>query len=94
MATHSGILAWKIPWTEEHRGLHSRGLKESDTTEQLHLGTSLGVQWLTVLPLQGTWVQAHGILDPICHMVRPKIKIHLKWITNKVLLYSTGKSAQ
>ena len=23
MATHSSILAWKIPWTEESRGLQS-----------------------------------------------------------------------
>ena len=33
MATHSGILAWEIPWTEESGELQSRGLtKESDTT--------------------------------------------------------------
>ena len=25
MATHSSILAWKIPWTEEHGGLQSMG---------------------------------------------------------------------
>ena len=25
MATHSSILAWKIPWTEEPRGLQSIG---------------------------------------------------------------------
>ena len=25
MATHSSILAWRIPWTEEAGGLHSRG---------------------------------------------------------------------
>ena len=25
MATHSGILAWKIPWTEEPGGLQSIG---------------------------------------------------------------------
>jgi len=25
MATHSGILAWEIPWTEEPGGLHSMG---------------------------------------------------------------------
>ena len=25
MATHSGILAWKISWTEEPGGLQSRG---------------------------------------------------------------------
>ena len=25
MATHSSILAWKIPWTEEYGGLQSLG---------------------------------------------------------------------
>ena len=25
MATHSGILAWRIPWTEEPGGLQSMG---------------------------------------------------------------------
>ena len=32
MATHSSILPWKIPWTEESGGLQSMGLQESDTT--------------------------------------------------------------
>ena len=33
MATHSNILAWKIPWTEEPGVLQSMGLsKESDMT--------------------------------------------------------------
>ena len=27
IATHSNILAWKIPWTEEPGGLQSMGLK-------------------------------------------------------------------
>ena len=27
MATHSGILAWEIPWTEEPGGLQSMGLQ-------------------------------------------------------------------
>ena len=31
-ATHSSILAWKIPWTEEAGGLQSMGSQESDTT--------------------------------------------------------------
>ena len=31
-ATHSSILAWRIPWTEEPGGLQSLG-SESDTTE-------------------------------------------------------------
>ena len=26
MATHSSILAWRIPWTEEPGGLHPMGL--------------------------------------------------------------------
>ena len=32
MATHSSILAWRIPWTEEPSGLQTRGCKESDMT--------------------------------------------------------------
>ena len=31
MMTHSGILAWRIPWTEEPGGLRPWGRKESDT---------------------------------------------------------------
>ena len=36
MATHSSILAWKIPWTEKPGVYSPWGRKESDTTEQLH----------------------------------------------------------
>ena len=32
MATHSSILAWRIPWTEGPGGLQSMGSKELDTT--------------------------------------------------------------
>ena len=36
MSTHTNILAWRIPWTEEPGGLHSSwGCKESDMTERL-----------------------------------------------------------
>ena len=35
MATHSSILAWIIPWTEELGGLQSMDRKELDTTERL-----------------------------------------------------------
>ena len=31
MATHSSVLAWKIPWTEEPGGLQSRGVGKSQT---------------------------------------------------------------
>ena len=37
MATHSSILAWRIPWTEEPGGLQSMSHKKLDMTEQLTL---------------------------------------------------------
>ena len=43
MATHSSILAWRIPWTEELGGLQFVGRKESDTTEQLTLSFFTGI---------------------------------------------------
>ena len=33
MATHSSILAWRIPWTEEPRVYNPWDRKELDTTE-------------------------------------------------------------
>ena len=37
MATHSSILAWRMPRTEESGGYRPWGCKESDTTERLTL---------------------------------------------------------
>ena len=46
MATHSGSHAWKLPWTEEPRGLQSIGSQSrtrlSDFTSLLHLGGASG----------------------------------------------------
>ena len=33
MATHSNVLVWRIPWTEEPDRLQFIGCKELDTTE-------------------------------------------------------------
>jgi len=33
MATHSSILAWRMPWTEEPGWLQSTGSKELDMTK-------------------------------------------------------------
>ena len=42
MATHSTILAWRIPWTEEPGGLYSQwDCKESDMTERLTLSSKI-----------------------------------------------------
>ena len=48
MVTHSSILAWRIPWTEESDGLHSMGGKKSDMTELLTL--SLFISCLLIFP--------------------------------------------
>ena len=45
MATHSGILAWKSPWTEEPGGLQSMGSQELDVTER-NLTFKDGVMYL------------------------------------------------
>ena len=46
MATYSSILAWRIPWTEELVGYSPRGHKESNATEQEHMGT------IEILPMR------------------------------------------
>ena len=35
MTTHSSVLAWEIPWTEEPGGLWSMGLQRIEHNEQL-----------------------------------------------------------
>ena len=62
MATHSSILARRIPWTEEPGGLQSLwGPQESDVTEQLSTHSS---------SLSGNRLPAHGPL----HKPRPDSK--------------------
>ena len=39
MATHSSILAWRIPWTEEHGGLQSLGSQSQKRLKQLSMHT-------------------------------------------------------
>ena len=41
MATHSSIIARKIPWTKETEELHSMGHKDSDITERLTMHTCM-----------------------------------------------------
>ena len=66
MATHSSILAWRIPWTEESGGLYSPwGHKDSDTTEQLththtHTHTHNPYQVLKIFCLLHSASKSHG----------------------------------
>ena len=54
MTTHSNILAWKIPWTEEPGRLQSTGLKESDTTEHTSILKIQGKNWFWLQDLSDT----------------------------------------
>ena len=42
MATHSDILAWRIPWTEEPSGLQSMGLQSPTQLKQLSISLQYG----------------------------------------------------
>ena len=57
MATHSSILAWRIPWTEKPGGgvcaATVQGVAESDTTERLSTA-----QHPLVTPDNGSWLPA------------------------------------
>ena len=72
MATHSSILAWRIPWTEEPGRLQSTGSQRVRHNWATSLSLSLSVsisgretstilQWLTHSP--GTWTRC---LQHIC----------------------------
>ena len=66
MATHSSILAWRIPWTEEPCG---QGCKESDTTEateHTHMQTVRSNQWHEADSENGLWGYVLYICDCFC----------------------------
>ena len=49
MTTHSSILAWEIPWTEESGRLQSVGTcKELDMTERLHVHVHTWWWWFSL----------------------------------------------
>ena len=56
IVTHSSILAWRIPWTEEHGRLQSMG-SQSDTTEWLSLSLLMDTSSISNRP--------HSIVDNI-----------------------------
>ena len=51
MATHSGILAWKIPWTEETGGLHTVHRVTKSQTQLKRLSTA---------QKKGEWIDKHS----------------------------------
>ena len=61
MATHSSVLAWRIPWTEEPGGLQSMAL---DTTERRNHHSHHHVQELDLRNWWG-WVGPAGLWVPM-----------------------------
>ena len=66
MATHSSILAWKIPWTEEAGRLQSMGLRRAGHSwsdwalePQTRTQHRSGAQWTSVVE----WINACKVLD-------------------------------
>ena len=81
MATHSSILAWKIPWTMEPGRLQSTGLRSQTWLKQLDMHTCRGKQ-------QGqyswSWVRARRVLgyelrEVDWSQIRRNFWSHLKW---------------
>ena len=63
MTTHSSILAWRIPWTEEPGGLQSMESQESDMTKQLSTHTNVSIKDLTAIFITielGLWILGRG----------------------------------
>ena len=82
MATHSSILAWKIPWTEEPGGIQSMGSPDSDTiyglnhhkTRDASGGRREGASRGSHPLLQLTWAlgELEGKLRLVCWGYRPQ----------------------
>ena len=63
MTTHSSILAWRIPGTEEPGGLQSMG-SQSDTTERLSMHGHLR-KWKTVIGFNSRRAELIRIMNPL-----------------------------
>ena len=82
-ATHSSILTWRIPWTEELGGLQSTGCKESDTTERLDAhfhfqGACHSMRWI---PLGKVVLRPSlGLSTPLaeCGLLKPALTARLR----------------
>ena len=80
MATHSGILAWKIPWTEEPRGLHTvHGVaKELDTTYRQNSKTTTTTIYQLYLILYHLLIFLHSIF-PSTRVFSNELALHIRW---------------
>ena len=89
MATHSSVLDWRIPWTEEPGGLQSTGLQSRTSLKRLSTHTQLinnpvlasGVQVLaSVIHIQGS------ILKIFSHLACYRILSRVHCVVESVLV--------
>ena len=94
MATHSSILAWRIPWTEEPGMLQSTGLQRvrHDTFFLSFFFSFFSAPWTTAhqaplsmgFPRQGHWSGCHFLLQGILLTQGSKLHLlcllHCRWI--------------
>ena len=68
MATHSSVLAWRIPWTEGPGGYSPRGCKELDVTQRLSTRVHLALDRVLGIRQRqddtGPWSSARGRARP------------------------------
>ena len=76
-ATHSSILAWRIPWTEEPSGYSPWGHKESAMTEWLTFSLSLSRLTETSSSTQLIQVRSTNFLIPNLMQILPKSCLEL-----------------
>ena len=67
MATHSSVLAWRIPWTEEPGGLQSMGLQRVGT-----LLKRLGMHKCTSLNLRILYLTSSGMYTDMSCLISVK----------------------
>ena len=77
MATHSSILAWRTPWTEEPSGLQSTGCKKSDMIEQLTL---------SLFSFKNLYLNLSISVEYFCLSVPTSLFLHMKFFLRKMML--------
>ena len=92
MATHSSILAWKIPWTEKPGRLHTvHGVtKKFDMTQQLNNNKQL---LYNVVQQSGLAISTH-ISNPSCPSLPPTPIPPFQVITQHQVMCQTAASHQ
>ena len=78
MATHSSILAWRIPWTEEPGGLQSMGSHRVE-----HDWRDLAACWKdNILPMLGDINLVHLFLFILLHVILEHFKVYA-WVAHR-----------